>query len=455
MRQQVGQWPNRISRRRALGTLGALASAPYFVPASVFGATAPSNRINVAIIGTGNRGAAILDMFLKNPGAKVLAVCDVNRASFGYRDDKQFLGREPTQKAVESFYAAEKRSGQYKRCDAYADFREVLARADIDAVAVVVPDHWHALMTIRACEAGKDVYCEKPLSLTIDHGRKMVDAVRKHKRVLQTGSNQRSNPITVRAMETARSGRIGKIKSITTFVGAFNKGTGPGPGWQPMPVPEGFDYQTWLGPAALAPYHQDRCLYRFRFIYDYSGGQVTNFGAHSNDMAQWALGADDSGPVEIELLDAKFLPKGSLFDAATETKFRMRYAGGVEVTCQLDKSQVGVKIEGTEGFVQTGYGGVITQPESLRAAIVGDDDLHSDHTETHVANFLDCVRSRRDPAAPVEVGHRSASVCHLGNIAVRLGKSKVLKWDPAAERFTNDDEANAMLSRPMRDPWKI
>ncbi len=244
---------------------------------------------------------------------------------------------------VNEHYAQAKKSGNYNGCDIYSDFRDVLGRKDIDAVAVVVPDHWHALMTIRACEAGKDVYCEKPLSLTVDQGRQMVNAVRKHQRVLQAGSQERSNPRTVRAIELVRSGRIGQVKTVTTFVGAHNK-VGPGPGWQPMPVPEGFDYETWLGPAPLAPYHKDRCLYRFRFNYDYSGGQVTNFGAHSNDMAQWALDADNTGPVEVELLEAKFLPAGSLFNAATETKFRMRYANGVEVVCQLDKSQVGAQI---------------------------------------------------------------------------------------------------------------
>ncbi len=481
----------RINRREILkATTGAAAAtfgAPYFFPARLFGAAAPSNRLSVGVIGTGNRGFQVLDMFLKQNGAQVVAVCDVNRGSYGYRDENQFCGREPAQKLVNEHYSQAKKSGNYSGCDIYSDFREVLGRKDIDAVAVVVPDHWHALLTIRACEAGKDIYCEKPMSLTVEQGRQMVNAVRKHNRVLQTGSQERSNPRTVRAIELVRSGRIGQVKAVTTFVGAHNK-VGPGPGWQPMPVPDGFDYETWLGPAPLAPYHKDRCLYRFRFNYDYSGGQVTNFGAHSNDMAQWALDADNTGPVEVELLEAKFLPAGSLFNAATETKFRMRYANGVELVCQLDKSQVGARFEGTEGMIQVGYGGVITQPESLKSTIISADEpgrrqpassrspstgegrgegaaqrkvaspasnSQLDAGVAHVANFLDCVRSRKDPIAHVETGHRSATVCHLGNIAVRLGKKKVLHWDPAAERFTNDDEANAMLTRPMRAPWQI
>ena len=422
------------------------------VPSSVFGATAPSNRINVGCIGTGNRGFEILNLFLKHDHARVVAVCDVNRASYGYKDEKQFLGREPALKLVNDYYA-KANAGAGSGCQAYTDFREVLARKDIDAVTIVVPDHWHALMTLRACKAGKDIYCEKPMSLTIRQGQAMVRAVRRHGRVFQTGSHERSNPQTRHACELVRNGKIGQLQKVTTFVGYHNK-VGPGPGWQPMPVPEGFDYETWLGPAPKAPYHQDRCLYRFRFIYEYSGGQITNFGAHSNDMAQWAMGTDDTGPREVELLEAKFLPKGSLFDAATETKFRARYASGVELVCQMDKSSVGARFEGTEGMIQTGYGGFSCQPDSLKTVQLGSADKPLYRSDDHVGNFLECVKTRRDPVAPVEAGHRSASICHLGNIAVRLGKQKVLQWDPAAERFTNDDEANAMLTRPLREPWQ-
>lgn len=454
---------NRPNRRKMLKStaVGAAAAcgaaaglAPYIVSSRVFGADAPSNRIAIGVIGAGNRGFEILKTMLNQSAAQVVAVCDVNRASFGYRDDKQFLGREPGQKLVDDFYAKQTRSGKYGGCTMDTDFREVLARHDIDAVAIVVPDHWHALMSIAACEAGKDIYCEKPMSLTISQGRAMVEAVRKHKRVFQTGSHERSNPRTIRAIELVQSGRIGKIERITTFVG-FNNKVGPGPGWKPMPVPDGFDYETWLGPAPEAPYHKDRCLYRFRFNYDYSGGQVTNFGAHSNDMAQWALRMDHSGPTEIELLEAKFLPAGSLFNTALETKFRLRYSNGIEVVCRTDKSQVGARFEGNEGMVQTGYAGFFTEPASLKGNYVEPKSVQQFAVDAHVRNFLDCVRSRQDPVAAVEIGHRSASVCHLGNIAVRLGKKKTLQWDPAAERFTNDDDANQMLSRPLRGPWKI
>jgi predicted dehydrogenase len=444
------QFIRTSSRSAGIMAVGGPGLFPRWLP----GAVAPSKRITVGCIGTGNQGFNILQQFLKQEDAQIVAVCDVNRASFGYRDEKQYLGREPAQRAVNEFYAKQTTAGQYQGCAVYSDFREVLARSDIDVVTIVVPDHWHALMTVAACEARKDIYCEKPLSLTIQQGQAMVKAVRQHGRILQTGSHERSNPTTRRACELVRNGRIGKLRKVTTFVGYHNK-VGPGPGWQPMPVPKDFDYERWLGPAPLAPYHQDRCLYRFRFIYDYSGGQVTNFGAHSNDMAQWAMGTDDTGPVEVELLDAKFLPQGSLFNAATETKFRCRYANGVELICDMDKSQVGARFEGTEGMVQVGYGGFSTRPESLKDSAPAPNDVRLYRSDDHVRNFLDCVKSRQDPVAPVEVGHRSASVCHLGNIAVRLGKRKVLQWDPARERFTNDDDANAMLTRTLRDPWKL
>ena len=234
--------------------LGHRPGAPYIVPASVFGANAPSNRITVGFIGNGNQSTLDLPAFLEKDDVQVVAVCDVNTASYGYKTPDQFLGRKPAQDKVNAHYAAKQASGQYKGCDAYHDFREVLARADIDAVAIVVPDHWHGLMVVNAAKAGKDMYCEKPLSLTVRQGQAMVKAVREHKRILQTGSHYRSSPANRFACELVRNGRIGQVKRILTQV-AENNAVSPGPGWQPMPVPEGFDYEMWLGPAPQAPYH--------------------------------------------------------------------------------------------------------------------------------------------------------------------------------------------------------
>ena len=444
------------SRREFLkqsSVLAAAAAAPHFVPASVFGAGAPSNRITLGCIGVGNQGTPIMQRFLAHADCHVVAVCDVNQGSHGYKDAEQFLGREPGKRLVEEHYAEKNGAGSYKGCDAYIDFREVLAREDIDAVTVCAPDHWHAPMTIAAAAVKKDVYCEKPLGLTIGQGQAMVKAVRASGIVLQCGSHERSNPIVRQACELVRNGYIGEVRRVTTNVGFHNK-TGPGPGWEPMPVPEGFDYAMWLGPAPEAPYHQDRCLYNFRFNYDYAGGQVTNFGAHSNDMAQWGLGMDGTGPVEVEYLDAKWLPEGSLFNAALETKFRCRYANGAELVCQTAEPSVRAVFEGSEGVVEVENKGqhFKTTPTSLAGKKLRDDELLY-KSDDHQRNFLDCVKSRKDPAATVEIGHRSATVCHLGVIAIQL-KAK-LQWDPAAERFVGNDEANARLERAMRSPWHI
>jgi predicted dehydrogenase len=457
-----------MNRRQFLRTAGAATVAsgvPAVLPSTVFGAKAPSNRINVGFIGLGNQSTLDLPAFLKNDDVRVVAVCDVNTGSFGYNNPKHFLGRKPGQETVDAYYAEQAKSGQYKGCDAYNDFRELLARADIDAVVLVVPDHWHALMTVMAAQAGKDIYCEKPLSLTVAQGQEMVKAVREHRRVLQTGSHHRSGPSARLACELVRNGRIGRLERIKTVV-PVNNAVDPGPGWQPMPVPEGFDYDLWLGPAPKAPYHKDRCLYRFRFNLDYSGGQVTNFGAHSLDIAQWGHGSDGTGPVEFEDEGSEWPPAGSLYNTATKVAFRARYADGVELTCRTDRTNAYTRFEGPEGWVQYSSGKLLTYPESLKATKIGTDevqlprsnpkqaeDAYRNYLPDHVRNFLDCVKSRQDPIEPVEVGHRTASICHLGNIAMRLRRK--VRWDPDAEKILGDDEASALLTRPLRAPWHL
>jgi len=231
-------------------------------------------------------------------------------------------------------------------------------------------------------------------------------------------------------------------------------------------VPEGFDYEMWLGPAPKAPYHAGRCLYRFRFNLDYSGGQTTNFGAHSNDIAQWGLGMDHTGPVEFEDMGSEWPPKGSLYTTATKVHFRARYANGIELICETREPKMGARFEGTEGWVQFGFGGLKTSPESLMTSPIGPNEIHLPHSipsrtedvyknylPDHVRNFLDSVKSRRDPIEPVEIGHRTATLCHLGNIAMRLKRK--IRWDPQQETILGDDEASAMLSRPMRAPWHL
>jgi len=458
----------RTSRRRFLKQAASCAAAlgvPRIVPATVLESNSPSQRINLGLIGCGNQSTVDLPAFLEQKDVQVLAVCDVNRASRGYLTPEQYLGREPVRETVNKHYARDTTSGQFQGCDAHHDFRDVLQRRDIDAVVVVVPDHWHALVTVMAAEAGKDIYCEKPLSLCISQGQKMIAAVRRHKRILQTGSQFRSSPDNRFACELVRNGRIGKVQRVLTFIAPQNA-VDPGPGWQPTPIPEGFDYEFWLGPAPSAPYHEGRCLYRFRFNLDYSGGQTTNFGAHSNDIAQWGLGTNDTGPVELEDLGSEWPPAGSLYTTATKVAFRARYASGVELICETRDPKMGARFEGTEGSVQFGFGGLKTEPESLKSSVIGPNEIHlprsnparekdvyKSYVPDHVRNFLDAVKSRNDPVGPVEIGHRTASLCHLGNIAMLLKRK--LQWNPQAERFVNDDEANQMLGRPMRAPWQL
>lgn len=453
-----------MKRRQFLKTSAAAIGVPYFVPSTVFGANAPSNRINVGFIGLGNQSTIDLPSFLRNDDVQVVAVCDVNTASHGYRDADQFLGRKPGLEKVNAHYAKKTGNASYKGCSEHVDFREVISNKDIDAVVIVVPDHWHAIMAIEAAKAGKDIYCEKPMTLTVDEGKRMVKAVRDNQRILQVGSQYRSSPAARKACELVRNGRIGKLERIHTYLPG-NNATDP-VGWKPMPIPEGFNYDMWLGPAPDAPYHVDRCLYRFRFILEYSGGQITNTGAHANDVAQWGHGTDLTGPTEFEDAGSEWYPAGSLFNVATKTSFKARYADGVELLCHKNDPGFGVRFEGTEGWILFDSKGVHASKDSILTSVIGPNEVHlaksipsreenspKNYLADHVRNFLDCVKSRQDPVEPVEVGHRTASLCHLGNIAMRL-KRKIY-WDPTKEEIVGDPEAAAMLSRPTRGTWTV
>ena len=437
-------------QRTAAGAVATLGT-PWVVPPTVFGALAPSNRINVGCIGTGNMGFVDLQGLMHQDDTQIVAVCDVNRGSYGYKTATQFRGREPARKRVDNYYAGKKRSGIYKGCDMYNDFRELVARDDIDAVSVTTPDHWHAIPTIMAARAGKHIYCQKPLSLTIAEGRAMVEAVRRYGVTLQTGSQHRSKETMRFACELVRNGRIGRVKRVLTSLGRHGLRTDINT-WQPTPVPEGFDYNLWLGPAPWAPHHKSRCFYTFRFIQDYSGGETTNTGAHKFDIVQWGLGTERTGPVEIEDLGSEF-PETGLFDTVSRIHFRARYANGVELLCTPGGIGGAARFEGTEGSVQADWSSLRTNPESLKDTVIGTNEIHLPKSSDHKRNFLDCIKSGRDPIAPVEVGHRSASVCHLANIAMKLKRK--LHWDPDRERFINNDEANRPLSKPLRSPWHL
>lgn len=447
------------SRRRFLKRIAALGStafaAPYFIPASALGRDerpAPSERITMAIIGTGNQGTNDLRDFLKDTRVQVVGICDVNRESSGYWNGG-VAGREPALRMVNKHYADQTAAGIYKGCTGYTDFREVLGRADIDAVEVCTPDHWHALLTVAAARAKKDIYCQKPLSLTISDGRAMSDAVKKHNVVFQTGSQQRSDANFRRACELVRNGRIGEVKTVRV---------GMPSGWpdfgktadrkEPMPVPDGFDFNFWLGPAPEAYYCPARVGVNFRWIQDYSGGQVTDWGGHHPDCAQWGLGTEYTGPIEIR--NAKGIyPKDRLYNTATEYYFEAIYANGVTmIVSNLERT--GVTWEGTEGKVWANRGTFETDPPALKDSKIQENEIHLYESNNHFRNFIDCVISRKPTVAPVEVAHRSITICHLGNIAMRLGRDR-LKWDPDRELILDDAEADAMRTRAYRDPWKL
>jgi len=423
---------------------------PMVVRAQTLGSGAPSNRITLGIIGCGNQCEQDLKQFLSMEDVQVAAVCDVNRASYGYKTKEQYLGREPIRDRVNKAYAKRSETGAFKGCDMYSDFREVLARKDIDAVAIITPDHWHAIQTIRAAAAGKDIYCQKPLGLTVRDGQEMVRAVRAAGRVLQTGSQWRSTPVIRQFCEAVRNGVVGRPQRVTAYV-APNNFKGPGPGWRPMPVPDGFDYEMWLGPAPLAPYHADRCLYKFRFVSDYSGGQTTNFGHHSIGVAMWALGLDATGPEEVWNMGAEWPEPGDLFTTATKVHFGCRFAGGLELECVTSPKSFGVRVEGDNGWIETNGRKIEASSPAFANWTPTPDSVRLYDSPNHYRNFIDCVKSRQEPAEPVETGHRVSSVCHLGNIAMKLDRR--LQWDPKAERFVNDASADALLQTVRRTPW--
>jgi hypothetical protein len=424
--------PNRssLTRRQLLKGAAAVVST-YVITSSALGAAgrpAPSNRLVMGAIGTGGMGRGDLGDFLGRSVVQMVAVCDVDKAQ---RDKAKDM--------------ADKRYGNTD-CASVADFREILGRKDIDAVMIATPDHWHAIPVIEAAKAGKDIHCQKPLSLTIAEGRAMVEAVARYGVVFQTGSQQRSDRRFRFACELARNQRIGRL--LTMEVGLP---TGPSCKPEPqMPVPAGFDYDTWLGQAPWAPYTPKRCHGTFRWNLDYSGGQVTDWGAHHCDIAQWGNGTSLSGPTEVE--GRGEFPTDGLWNTATNYRFECTYPNGAKMIVS-NRFPNGVKFIGTEGWVFVNRGHINAQPVSLLSTVIQPDEIHLYESRDHKGNFLDCILTRTETVAPVENAHRSVSVAHLGNIAMRLQRK--VRWDPAAERFINDPEADRMLSRTMRAPWRL
>ena len=429
----------RMTRRRFVQWAGGAAAAPTIVPRSVFGRggqAPPSERITVGFIGTGKMANEYhLGTLLGFGDVQALAVCEVDANR-----------RHHAKQRVEDAYR-EKAEGStdYKGCDAYNDFREVLARRDIDAVVIATPDHWHAIPVIEACRAGKDVYCEKPLTLTIAEAKRCIDAVRKHKRVLQTGSQQRSSvfgPFRL-ACELIRSGRLGKVHTVTVGLGGPSR-------WCDLPEEPrepGLDWDLWLGQAPKRPYHSDlspRGVHNhfpsWRAYREYSGGGMTDIGAHHFDIAQWALDMDRSGPVKIIPPD----------DPKAGHGVKYVYANGVEMT---HGGPSGCVFVGEKGRLHIDRGKLTSEPEEIVKEPLGDGEVHLYASAGHHRDWLNCIRARKQPVADVEIGARSATVCHLGNLAYWHGRT--LRWDPAKWRFIDDPEADTWLDCKRRDRWPL
>ena len=433
-----------LSRRSFLKASAAALTVPVVVPSTVFGANAPSNRITIGCIGVGRMGRGDMNEILGHKDVQVVAACDVdlNRAN-------------DAKKTIEAKYAAAMSSGTYKGCDTYGDFRKLVARKDIDAVAIATPDHWHTLPAIAAAKAGKDIFLQKPLTLTIEEGRVLSDTVRRYGRIFQVGSQQRSDARFRQACELVRNGRIGKLHTVKVGFG-----TDPGCGEEAeMTVPANLDYDLWLGPTPKVPYTEKRVHPPKGYgrpgwlrIMAYGHGMITGWGSHHLDIAQWGMGTSDTGPVEI-IAKAEY-PKSGLWDVHGNFHIEYTYANGVKVICADTKeNKQGVVFEGSEGWVYVRRGHIDANPKSLLAEKIGPNEIQLYKSNNHKRNWLDCIKSRAETVAPVENGHRSCSVCLLGSIAMQLGRK--LKWDPAKEKFIDDSEADRKLSRPMRNPWRL
>ncbi|MDH7599565.1 MAG: Gfo/Idh/MocA family oxidoreductase [Sedimentisphaerales bacterium] len=435
-----------LTRRELLrsGSMMAVAGLglPYIVRASAIGRTgrpAASNRIVMAAIGTGSQGTSNLRAFLGFREVQVVAVCDVDRAHSG-----------AAKRLVDQQYGN-------SDCRTYVDYRELLAKESLDAVSIALPDHWHAIVAVACARAGLDIYGEKPLARTIAEGRAICDAVKRYDRIWQTGSWQRSEAHFRRACELVINGRIGKVK----YVEAGLPDGSDGPDVHLLPVPEGLDWDMWLGPAPYRPYQDftsngGRTVhYQWRWIMDYSGGQITDWAGHHVDIAHWGLGLEYTGPVEIE--GQGVYPTRGIYDVPKAYRCRCRYANGIEIVV-ANASQLphgmGTTWYGDLGWIHVDRGNrLIASDQRILLERIGPHEIHLYQSDDHFGNFLECVRTRRQTVTPAEVAHRSISVALLGEIAMLVGRR--IKWDPHKEQIIGDPEAARLLSRPMRSPWHI
>jgi len=426
--------------------LGAAASAPTIVPSYVLGEDAPSNKFVVGVIGLGWRGSDLFNGSRRNNNLRLAAICDLDLPyllnALKISDDDLGVDR----------VWIEGRGSEMKRpalpafaVDPYLDYERLLERKDIDAILCAVPDHWHAKIYIDAMNAGKDVYGEKPLSLTINEGRKIVRTARANGRIFQTGSQQRSSEEFRKACEYVRNGRLGKIERVEVGIG----GAPQVEGVPDEPIPPGLNWDKRLGQAPLVPYNRLRNHVEFRWFFEYSGGMVTDWGAHHMDIAQWGLGMDGSGPLSVE---GTAEVKPGYYNTFTSYDFTFQYPNDVKV--HFHSHGGGVTFIGPKGKIHVDRGRIDSDPAGILQEPLTSSDIRLYESKDHLQNWVDCMKSRELPITDVEIGHRSVSTCHIANICGRLGGRKLI-WDAENELFVNDKEANSMLSRPQRAPYAI
>ncbi len=446
----------KSTRRDFLKTTAVAVAAPMVVPSTVFGQNAPSNRVNLALIGAGGRGTSDVDYTRRLEAAQFLAVCDC------FRDR-----REGTRDRLNEQYGT-------KVVTAYRDFRDVLLRDDIDAVMVCTPDHWHVPIAIAAARAKKDMYVEKPLSVSMKWAWALRKAAAENDVVFQYGTQQRSTFQFRQACELVRNGYIGEVERVEAWCDdlwfdmqrrAAEGDEVPNLGsTEPVDAPEGFDYDRWLGPAPVKPYTVDRCtFYGAWHIYDYALGFIAGWGAHSLDIAQWGLDADDTSPVRYE--GTGTIPSEGLFDTVAGWDVDCTYASGVKmrfmsadvaqptVSAYRRWSDHGTTFFGTEGWVSVDRGDIHTSDPKMRGIKLKADDARLRRSAGHPDDFLACVKSRETPLSSLEAAIRSDTISHLSDIAIRLGTA--IDWDPKEEKIVGNAEATAMLDRPMRAPWSL
>jgi predicted dehydrogenase len=419
----------------AIGTGLALSSGPF--AGKVLGA---NEKITVGVIGCGSQGRWNMRDFLRQPDVQIAAVCDVYEANLNQ-------AREMTD----------------GKAAAYKDFRKLLEQKDIDAVIIATPDHWHAMPAIHACDAGKDVYVEKPLSHTIQEGRKMVEAARRNKRIVQMGTQQRSGKHFQQAVDIVRSGKLGKVVFVRTwnYGNELPQGIGNPPDTDPLP---GLDWDMWLGPAPYVRYNRNRCLGNFRWFWDYAGGKITDWGTHLIDVVHWALDVD--APTTVYAAGAKYYIQDNretpdnLEVTYEYPGFMMNYSNRIVNGYGIDGHSYGIQFQGTQGTLFVDRSGFEFTPELQR---IGDESAPpaekpfkgegSPQHLPHVRNFLDCVKSRQAPASEIEIGHRSTTAALLGNIALKV-KQKI-NWDGKKEQIVGNTEAATLLTKQYRSPWKL